>query len=149
MAVVEVEGLSALLGVDIAPSPWVDVTQDRVDAFGQVTGDLQWIHVDPKLAADGPYRATVAHGLFTLALIPMMWRQTVQIAGARLAVNYGLDKVRYPAPLTIPSRIRAHFMVADVAPWPEGTKSVVRVSVESEGIDKPVCVADMLLLHYR
>lgn len=149
MAVVEVDGPSALLGVDVGPSPWVDVTQGLVDAFARATGDDQWIHVDAKRAADGPYGTTIAHGLFTLAMIPALWRQTVQVVGARIAVNYGLDHVRFPSPLKIPSRIRARFKVAEVAPRPDGAKSVIRVSVESEGAEKPVCVADLLLLHLR
>lgn len=149
MAAIEVKGLSAIVGVDVAPSPWVDVTQELVDAFARATGDDQWIHVDAERAADGPYGSTVAHGLFTLAMIPRLWRQTVRIAGARLAINYGLDNVRFPAPLRIPSRIRALFKVTEVASRSDATKSVVAVRVEGEGAEKPVCVADMLLLHYR
>ena len=143
-----VEGLRGLAGAPIDPSPWLEVTQERVDAFALATDDAQWIHVDRERAREGPYGATVAHGFLTLSLIPHLWRQAVQIDDVRMAVNYGLERVRFPAPLTVPSRVRAHFRVRSVNDVRDAVKSIVHVTVEREGSDKPVCVAEMLLLHY-
>jgi acyl dehydratase len=142
------ENVKALAGADIQPSPWLDVTQDMVDDFARATGDRQWIHVDAKRAKDGPYGATVAHGFLTLSLIPLLWRRTVRIEGIRSAVNYGLDRVRFPAPLTIPSRVRARFSVAEVRVVRDVARSVVHVTVERQGGEKPVCVAELLLVHH-
>ena len=144
-----VEGLKALAGAEISPSPWLEVTQERVDAFALATGDDQWIHVDRDGARDGPYGATVAHGFLTLSLISHLWRQAVHILGVRMAVNYGLNKVRFPAPLIVPSRVRCHFKVQEVKDVRNAVRSIVHVTVEREGSDKPVCVAEMLLLHYQ
>jgi acyl dehydratase len=143
-----VEGLKALAGVEIPPSPWLKVTQERVDAFALATDDAQWIHVDRDRARDGPYGATVAHGFLTLSLIPHLWRLAVQINDVRMSVNYGLNKVRFPAPLIVPSRVRAHFTVQDVKVIRNAVRSSVRVTLERDGSDKPVCVAELLLLHY-
>jgi acyl dehydratase len=143
-----VEGFKALIGADLAPSPWLDITQERVDAFARATDDMQWIHVDPERAKEGPYGATVAHGFFTLSLIPYLWRQTVHVDDVRMAVNYGLNSVRFPTPLIVPSRVRARFRVDEVKDVRKGLKSLVHVSMEREGFEKPVCVAEMLLLHY-
>ncbi len=143
-----VEGLRALLGAEIAPSPWLDVTQERVDAFALATGDGQWIHVDRDRAKDGPYGATVAHGFLMLSLIPHLWRQAVHIDDVRMALNYGLNSVRFPAPLLVPSRVRGHFQIREVKDIRNAVKSIVHVTLEREGFDKPVCVAEMLLLHY-
>ncbi len=142
-----VEGLRALVGAEIAPSPWLDVTQERVDAFARATDDMQWIHVDPERAKEGPYGATVAHGFFTLSLIPHLWHGTVHVDDVRMAVNYGLNRARFPAPLIVPSRVRARFRVDEVKDIRDGCKSLVHVTIEREGSDKPVCVAEMLLLH--
>jgi acyl dehydratase len=144
-----VEGLKALAGAEISPSPWLEVTQERVDAFAAATDDAQWIHVDRDRARDGPFGATVAHGFLTLSLIPHLWRQAVQILDVRMTVNYGLNKVRFPAPLIVPSRVRAHFKVQEVKDVRNAMRSMVHVTVEREGSDKPVCVAEMLLLHYQ
>jgi len=143
-----VEGLKALAGVEIPKSPWLEVTQERVDAFAQATDDAQWIHVDRDRAREGPYGATVAHGFLTLSLIPHLWRQTVRIDDIRMAVNYGLNKVRFPSPLIVPSHVRAHFKVQEVKDVRNGVRSIVFVTVERKGTDKPVCVAEMLFLHY-
>jgi acyl dehydratase len=143
-----VEGLRALAGAEIQPSPWLEVTQERVDAFALATDDAQWIHVDRDRARGGPYGATVAHGFLTLSLIPHLWRQSVHIDDIRMAVNYGLERVRFPAPLMVPSRVRAHFRVRSVDDVRDAVKSIVHVTLEREGFDRPVCVAEMLLLHY-
>lgn len=135
------DGIRSLAGAEIPPSPWLEVTQARVDAFARATDDAQWIHVDPDRANRGPYGATIAHGFLTLALIPHLWRQAVRIDDVRMAVNYGLNSVRFPAPLVVPSRVRAHFQVRDVRELRDALKSVVHVTLEGEGSDKPVCVA--------
>ena len=144
-----IEGIRALAGAELPPSPWFDVTQERVDAFALATGDSQWIHVDRDRARAGPYGATVAHGFLTLSIIPTLWHQVVQIDGIRMAVNYGLNSVRFPAPLVVPSRVRGRFRVHDVNDVRDAVKSTVHVTLEREGSDKPVCVAEMLLLHYQ
>ena len=144
-----IEGIRALAGAELPPSPWFDVTQERVDAFALATGDSQWIHVDRNRARTGPYGATVAHGFLTLSLIPALWHRTVQIDGVRMAVNYGLNSVRFPAPLLVPSRVRGRFRLHDVKDIRDALKSTVHVTLEREGSDKPVCIAEMLLLHYE
>lgn len=144
-----IEGIRALAGAELPPSPWFDVTQERVDAFALATGDSQWIHVDRDRARTGPYGATVAHGFLTLSLIPTLWHRTVQIDGVRMAVNYGLNSVRFPAPLLVPSRVRGRFRLHDVKDIRDALKSTVHVTLEREGSDKPVCIAEMLLLHYE
>ena len=144
-----IEGIRALAGAELPPSPWFDVTQERVDAFALATGDSQWIHVDRERARTGPYGATVAHGFLTLSLIPTLWHRVVQVDGIQMAVNYGLNSVRFPAPLVVPSRVRGRFRVHDVKDVRDAVKSTVHVTVEREGSDKPVCVAEMLLLHYK
>lgn len=144
-----IEGIRALAGAELPPSPWFDVTQERVDAFALATGDSQWIHVDRDRARTGPYGATVAHGFLTLSLIPTLWHRTVQIDGVQMAVNYGLNSVRFPAPLLVPSRVRGRFRLHDVKDIRDALKSTVHVTLEREGSDKPVCIAEMLLLHYE
>jgi len=143
-----VQRLRSLAGTEIAPSQWLDVSQERVDAFALATGDDQWIHVDRERAKNGPYGATVAHGFLMLSLIPHLWRQAVRIDEVHMALNYGLNSVRFPAPLLVPSRVRAHFQIRDVKDTRDAVKSIVHVTLEREGFDKPVCVAEMLLLHY-
>lgn len=144
-----IEGIRALADAELPPSSWFDVTQERVDAFALATGDSQWIHVDRDRARTGPYGATVAHGFLTLSLIPTLWHRVVQIDDIRMAVNYGLNSVRFPAPLVVPSRVRGCFRVHEVKDVRDAVKSTVHVTLEREGSRKPVCVAEMLLLHYE
>ncbi|MHB8177829.1 MAG: MaoC family dehydratase [Vulcanimicrobiaceae bacterium] len=143
-----VEGVKALIGCSLPASPWFEVTQERVDAFGEATLDLQWIHVDPQRAETGPYGATVAHGLLTLALIPYLWRQVVRVDGLRLAVNYGFNRVRFPAPLPVPSFICATFRLEHAKDLKDGAQFVLHATIERRGHERPVCVADMIISYY-
>ncbi len=140
-----VEGLKKLVGSELPPSPWCEVTQEQVDAFARATKDEQWIHVDPVRAAQSPLGTTVAHGFLTLSLIPYFWRESTQVGGFAMAINYGLNSVRFPAPVTIPTRIRARFRVDEVTDVANGAQALVHVQVERDGEAKPVCVADMLI----
>src|SRR5271166_4002136 len=142
-----IEGFKALTGDPLAPSEWLAIDQQRVDAFARSTGDEQWIHVDASRAATSSFGTTVAHGLLTLALIPQFWHSVVRVEGFASAVVYGLDRVRFPAPVLIPSRLRATFTVKDVAEMQGGARVRVLATLEREGGVKPVCVAEMLVFH--
>ena len=139
-----IEGLRELIGQQLGPSDWHEVTQDQVDAFAQLTGDDQWIHVDVERARrDSPFGTTVAHGNLTLSLIDGFRRDVLQASGFKLGVNYGWNKVRFPAPVPIPSKLRASSEVVSVDEIGDGWWQVVtRFTVEIEGGEKPVCVAD-------
>lgn len=136
----------ALVGRELEPTEWLEVTQARVDAFAACTGDHQWIHTDPERAAAGPFGATIAHGFLTLSLVVPLWEQAVRVEGFRLAVNYGLNRVRFPAPVPVGSRIRGRFEVLEVTELDGGgLQSVTRATIEREGSEKPVCVAELVL----
>ncbi len=136
------EALNSHLGY----SGWHLVTQHQIDQFADATGDHQWIHVDAQRAAEGPYGSTIAHGYLTLSLIPILVKQIYAVSGLSMQVNYGLEKVRFPAPVPVDSRIRAgaEFVAFDVS---DGRgKATVRVTVEVDGGDRPVCIADTVAL---
>ena len=122
----------------------IDVSQERIDAFARVTGDLQSIHVDPDLAAAGPFGTTVAHGLLTLSLVPAASFEVLPIEGATI-VNYGLNRVRFPASVPAGSRVRVSFRVEAVEPVEGGVQAVIAATVEREGAAKPACVAELVL----
>jgi len=134
--------LEALVGSPIGTSDWVTIDQTRIDKFADVTGDDQWIHVDPKRAAAGMFGSTVAHGFLTLSLLPYFIRSSHKVDGARMSVNYGLNRVRFPAPVPVNSRLRAHFKLISFEPIEGGVQVVTEVTVEREGQAKPVCVAE-------
>ncbi|HMI74843.1 MAG TPA: MaoC family dehydratase [Steroidobacteraceae bacterium] len=134
--------LEALVGSPIGTSDWVTIDQTRIDKFADVTGDDQWIHVDPKRAAAGMFGSTVAHGFLTLSLLPYFIRSSHKVDGARMSVNYGLNRVRFPAPVPVNSRLRAHFKLLSFEPIEGGVQVVTEVTVEREGQAKPVCVAE-------
>jgi acyl dehydratase len=137
-----VEELKSLVGSQIGVSDWLTVDQNRIDQFAAVTGDDQWIHVDPKRAAAGMFGTTVAHGFLTLSLLPFFIRSSHKINGARMSVNYGLNRVRFPAPVPVNSRLRAHFKLLSFEPIEGGVQLITEVSIEREGQSKPVCVAE-------
>lgn len=137
-----VEDFRAAQGQLLGVGDWLPITQERIDAFADVTEDWQWIHVDPAKAADGPYGATIAHGYLTLSLIPLLARHIFRVDGARMAINYGLNKLRFPQPVTAGSRIRAVANLVSVDDVAAGVQAVVRYSIEIEGQDKPACVAE-------
>jgi len=133
-------------GEDLGTSEWVTIEQDRVDAFAEATGDHQWIHVDVERAALGPFGGTIAHGYLTLSLVPWLGSQVfaLETPGARL--NYGVDKVRFPSPVPVGSRVRAHVSITAVTDIATGKQMQVRYVVELEGSDKPACVAETVVL---
>jgi acyl dehydratase len=130
-------------GAEYGPSPWLEIDQARIDAFATATEDRQSIHVDPKLAAAGPFGTTVAHGFLTLSLVVHLWNQVApQHEG--ITVNYGLNRVRFPAPVPSGSRVRGSFRIEAVEDVAGGTQARVAATIEREGGDKPVCVAELL-----
>jgi acyl dehydratase len=134
-------------GDTFGPSSWVDVPQEKIDAFAEATGDHQWIHVDPERAKEGPFGATIAHGYLTLSLLPAASYEVIPRQG-RLGINYGLNKVRFPAPVPVGSRLRASFEVLQVDEIQGGVQVTMKATVEREGGDKPVCVAEVVFRHY-
>jgi acyl dehydratase len=134
--------LQALIGQPLGCSDWLQVDQARIDQFAQATGDHQWIHTDPARAAAGPYGATVAHGFLTLSLLPVMFATAFEVADVVMGINYGLNRVRFPAPLPAGSRVRGHFVLRAWEALPGGAQLTVEVSMEREGSSKPVCVAE-------
>ncbi|HME38335.1 MAG TPA: MaoC family dehydratase [Steroidobacteraceae bacterium] len=140
--------LQALIGTVLGTSDWQQIDQARIDQFATVTGDDQWIHVDPERAAAGPFRATVAHGHLTLSLVPVMVRTAFKIGDVRMSVNYGLNRVRFPAPVPVGSRLRGHFKLLSFESIPGGAQIVVEVTIEREGHSKPVCVAESVARHF-
>jgi acyl dehydratase len=136
--------LQALVGQELGASDWITVTQQRIDLFAQATGDHQWIHLDAERAAKGPFGTTIAHGFLTLSLLPEMSASAFEVRDTRMGVNYGLGKVRFPAPVPSGSRLRGHFVLAKYEPIEGGAQLTVQVTMEREGADKPVCVAESL-----
>ncbi len=133
-----------LAGAELGPSSWLDVTQERVDAFATATHDSQWIHVDPERAAAGPFGGPVAHGFLTLSLVVPMLDEVLPATG-RATINYGVDRVRFPAPVPCGSRIRGRFRVEDVAAVAGGSQLRIVATIERDGGEKPVCVAELLV----
>jgi acyl dehydratase len=136
-------------GAEFGPSSWVEVTQERIDAFAEATGDHQWIHVDRERAAAGPFGTTIAHGYLTLSLIPAMSWEVMPRPEGGMGINYGLNRVRFPAPLPSGSRVRGTFRVDSVDEFDGGTQSTMTATIEREGGDKPVCVAEVVFRTYR
>ncbi|KEF04954.1 MULTISPECIES: MaoC family dehydratase [Streptomyces] len=132
------------VGEDLGTSDWLEIDQKRIDLFADATGDHQWIHVDPERAAAGPFGATIAHGYLTLALLPALVPQLLRVDNVKMGINYGVNKVRFPAPVPVGSRLRATARIADVTEVPGGVQLATAVTVEREGGDKPVCVAETL-----
>jgi acyl dehydratase len=135
-------------GDELGTSDWHDVTQAAIDAFADVTGDHQWIHVDVERAKETPFGGTIAHGYYTLSLAPMFMEQTFALEGFAFAVNYGLNRVRFPAPLPVGSRVRMQARLKELQDIPGGAQMTVEVTFEREGGDKPVCVAETLARVY-
>ena len=140
--------LQALVGQEVGVSDWITVDQHRIDLFADATGDHQWIHLDAERAAKGPFGTTIAHGFLTLSLLPEMAASAFEVRDTRMGVNYGLGKVRFPAPVPSGSRLRGHFKLTKYDPLDGGAQLTVEVSMEREGSDKPVCVAESLSRRY-
>jgi acyl dehydratase len=144
----QLQDLAALVGTEIGVSDWVTVEQSRIDLFADATGDHQWIHIDAERAAQGPYGATVAHGFLTLSLLPELSKTAFAVDDVRMGINYGLNKVRFPAPVKSGARLRGRFTLSAYDPLPGGAQLTVAVVMEVEGGDKPVCVAESLTRRY-
>jgi acyl dehydratase len=137
--------LEAAIGKEIGPTDWFTVEQSRINGFADDTEDHQWIHIDPERAAAGPFGTTVAHGFLTLSLVPYFASQLRSVEGVRMGINYGLDRVRFPTPVPVGSRLRARATLISLDKVGEGAVQLVnRVTVEVEGNAKPACVADMV-----
>jgi acyl dehydratase len=143
------QDLAATVGEPLADSDWVSVDQGRIDAFAAATGDEQWIHVDPKRAAAGPFGGTIAHGFLTLSLLPVLRASAFAIDDVRMSVNYGLNRVRFPAPVPAGSRLRARFRLLAFEPLADGAQLIVEGTIEREGGGKPVCIAEMVSRHHH
>ena len=141
--------VSACVGQEVAVTDWITITQEQVNLFAQATGDHQWIHVDPERARTGPFGAPIAHGFLTLSLIPRFFDEGLCIEGARMGVNYGLNRVRFTAPVPVGSRLRARLVLQATEPLaPDGLQMTWLVTVEREGSDKPACVAESVARSY-
>lgn len=137
------------LGKELAESDWFLMTQERVTRFAEVTEDLQWIHIDEERARrESPYGTTVAHGYLTLSLLPRLFKACVALGPVRMAVNYGLNRVRFMAPVRVGDRIRARFRLQSFEPLPGGAQIVWKAIIDVEGVDKPACVAEMVSRRY-
>lgn len=139
-----IEELQAAVGEHLGHSDWHTVTQEAVDQFAEATGDHQWIHVDQERAADGPFGGTIAHGYLTLSLIPMLSWQVYAVEGVKMGINYGSDKVRFPAPVPVGGRVRAGIELVSVEPSSLGYTVATQVTIELEGSTKPACGARVL-----
>ena len=140
--------LQARVGEEVGLSAWITVDQKRINQFADATGDHQWIHIDAERAAEGPFGTTIAHGFLTLSLLPEMSASAFQVLDTRMGVNYGLDRVRFPAPVPSGSRLRGRFKLLKYEPLDGGAQLTVEVTMEREGSAKPVCVAESLARRY-
>lgn len=140
------DALVAATGEELGTSSWVEITQDAVNLFADATGDHQWIHVDPERAKSGPFGTTIAHGFMTLALLPRLMHEMYTVNGIKLAINYGLNKVRFPAPVPVGSKVRATSTLVGAEDVGNNTVQLtVSTTVEVEGSGKPACVAESVL----
>ena len=141
--------LAACVGQEVAVSDWVSITQEQVNRFAEATGDHQWIHVDVERAKAGPFGAPIAHGFLTLSLLPVFFESALDIRGSSMGVNYGLNKVRFMAPVPVDSKLRARMkMLECTAVEQQGVQMTWEVTIEREGSPKPVCVAQALVRRY-
>ncbi len=144
-----IDGVQGLVGQHLGFSDWVQITQEQVNLFAEATGDHQWIHVDPERAkAESPFGGPIAHGYLTLSLIPSLMPQIVEITGFRMGVNYGTEKVRFPSPVPVGSRVRAGAALESVTPFEGGVTMNLAVTVEVEGAAKPAMVATVVYRRY-
>ena len=143
-----VADLKPLVGQVIGSSDWLLVDQRRIDLFAEATGDHQWIHVDPVKAAQGPFGKTIAHGFLTLSLLPELFAKAFDIGDVRMGVNYGLNKVRFTAPVPAGGRVRGRFVLREYLPLDGGAQLTVEATIELEGSAKPACIAETLSRRY-
>jgi acyl dehydratase len=142
--------MKACVGQEIAVSDWLEMTQERVNLFADATGDHQWIHIDPERATSGPFGAPIAHGFLTLSLIPYFFEKALSTPSVKMGVNYGLNRVRFMAPVKVGAKIRARIKLLSWEDLPNnGAQVVSEVSIEIEGSDKPACVAETIARRYE
>ncbi|MFA3873069.1 MaoC family dehydratase [Streptomyces sp. MMCC 100] len=134
--------LDQAVGSHLGHSEWHTVTQDQIDTFAEGTGDHQWIHIDAERATEGPFGTTIAHGYLTLSLVPMLTWQVYRVDNIAMSVNYGANRLRFPSPVPVGSRVRAGVELLEVTPGSTGIKIVTRVTIERGGSEKPACVVD-------
>lgn len=147
--IASLQELGALVGTEVAQSRWFPLPQERINAFADATDDHQWIHVDPeRCRRESPFGVPVAHGFLTLSLLPAMLESALRIHGLRLTINYGVNRMRFPAPVPVDSRLRGRFLLQSYEPIDGGAQIVWQVTVEREGGAKPVCVAEFVLRLY-
>ena len=142
------QDLEKAVGQHLGYSDWLEIRQDRIDQFADATGDHQWIHVDPERAKDGPFGACIAHGYLTLSLVNLFLPQIVEVRGISMGVNYGADKLRFPAPVPVGARIRGGGELIKAEPVKGGVQATIRVTIEIEGADRPACVVDTVSRYY-
>ena len=140
--------LESRVGQEVGVSPWVEITQERIDTFAKAIGDFQWIHVDPERAKNSPFGRTIAHGFLTLSLLSNLSEQTFSFSDRRMGINYGLNRVRFTSPVPVGSRVRAHFTLAKFEKIEGGVQVTWNTVVEIEGASKPALVAEWLGRHY-
>ncbi len=140
--------LKRAVGRHLGYSDWLEITQDRIDRFADATGDHQWIHVDPERAKDGPFGACIAHGYLTVSLVNLFLPQIVEVQGISMGVNYGADKLRFPAPVPVGSQIRGSAELVEVEEVKGAVQARIRVTVEIEGRDRPACVIDTISRYF-
>ena len=146
---IKLRDLESQVGKEVGVSPWVEITQARIDEFARATEDFQWIHVDPKRAKDSPFGGTIAHGFLTLSMLPKLSESTFEFADRKMGVNYGLNKVRFTSPVPAGAKIRGRFVLAKYEKIEgNGVQTTWSVTIEREGGDKPVCVAESIGRHY-
>ncbi len=143
-------GLRALAGREIAVTEWLEITQERINQFADATDDHQWIHIDPERAQrESPYGATIAHGFLTLSLLPKFLKDSLQLSDVRMAINYGLNRVRFPSAVRAGSRIRARIVLQSIRDLVDATEATYAITIECQGGEKPCCVAELLARYYQ
>ena len=146
---IKLRDLESRIGEEVGVSPWVEILQERIDKFAEATGDFQWIHVDRERAKTSPFGGTIAHGFLTLSMLPKLSESTFEFADRRMGVNYGLNKVRFTSPVPAGAKIRGRFVLAKYEKIEgNGVQTTWSVTIEREGGDKPVCVAESIGRHY-
>ena len=147
--IANVADLGGLLNREVGVSEWIEISQDRIDRFAQATGDVQWIHVDrARAAAESPFETTIAHGFLTLSLVSAMGKTALRIDGLRMAINYGLNRVRFIDPVPAGSRVRGRFVPIEITAQRDSAQVAWRITVEREGSDKPCCVVEWIVRYY-
>jgi len=144
----KISDLQALVGQELGVSEWLTVTQERINQFADATGDHQWIHLDAERAKEGPFGTTIAHGFLTLSLLPEMTATAFHVTEVKMGVNYGLNKVRFPSPVPVNSKLRGRFKLLEYIPLEGGAQVAIECTMEREGSAKPVCVAESLARRY-